>query len=248
METNSYLLLYSIFTVAILYSLVGHGGASGYIAVMALLGFAPAHIRPTALCLNIVVSLVAAVVFSEARHFSWTLFWPFAALSIPFSYLGGRLSLASSLYRPLLGVTLLYSVFVLLRRRGPKDEADDLTVKRPALPLALLCGGGIGFLSGLTGVGGGIFLSPLLLVCHWGRVREVAGISALFILCNSLAGLAGYHGVFRYLPGMIPHIAGAALFGGAIGSSLGCKWLPSPALVRILSLILIIAGVKLLLG
>lgn len=246
MEGQILILLAGIFLMAVVYSLVGHGGASGYIAIMALLGFAPTIIRPTALVLNIVVSLVAAIAFLRARHFSWRLFWPFAAMAIPCSYLGGSLLLPPHLYRPLLGVLLLLAALSLLRK---KDENDLLNpAVRPPLVLALLLGGLLGLLSGLSGVGGGIFLSPLLLLLNWGKAREVAGVSALFILCNSLAGLTGHLKTTVHLPAFIPLIVAMALLGGLLGSFYGSSRLRAPVIIKALSLVLVIAGMKMMLS
>ena len=246
MDQQLLFLMAGIFLMAVIYSLVGHGGASGYIAIMALLGFVPVIIRPTALVLNIVVSLVAAIAFMRAGHFSWRLFWPFAAMAIPCSYLGGRILLPPHLYRPMLGILLLLAAFSLLRKKY-QDEALKPTAS-PPLALALLLGGLLGLISGLSGVGGGIFLSPLLLLMNWGRAREVAGVSALFILCNSLAGLAGHLHTTSHLPGFIPLIAGMALLGGTLGSFYGSSRLRTPIIIKALSLVLVIAGMKMMLS
>jgi uncharacterized membrane protein YfcA len=179
------LLLICILMVAILYSSVGHGGASGYIAVLALFSVAPVSFKPTALVLNILVSAVATFSFVRAGHFSWRLFWPFAAASIPCSFIGGYISLPVHLYQPLVGVILLFSACRLLYH----SEHIDTEIRQPSVPVALCCGALLGLLSGLTGVGGGIFLSPLLLLLKWGRAREVSAVVALFILVNSISGL-----------------------------------------------------------
>jgi len=246
MDHQILILLTGIFLMAILYSLVGHGGASGYIAIMALLGFAPIIIRPTALVLNIVVSMVAATAFMRARHFSWRLFWPFAAMAIPCSYLGGSILLPPHLYRPLLGVLLLLAALSLLRKKEEDDALDPAV--RPPLAVSLILGSLLGLISGLSGVGGGIFLSPLLLLLNWGKAREVAGVSALFILCNSLAGLAGHLNATSHLPGFVPLIAGIALLGGALGSFYGSSRLRTPIIIKALSLVLVIAGMKMMLS
>lgn len=245
MDGQILVLTVGIFLMAVLYSLVGHGGASGYIAIMGLLGFASTSIRPTALVLNIVVSLVAALAFIRARHFSWRLFWPFAVMAIPCSYLGGSLTLPAHIYRPIVGAILLFAAFSLLRKR--EQEAALQPPLRPPLALALILGALLGLLSGLSGVGGGIFLGPLLLLLNWGRAQEVAGVSALFILCNSVAGLAGYLSVSLALAPFVPLIAGAALLGGAIGSYYGSSRLRAPIIIRALSLVLVIAGTKMIL-
>src|SRR5207249_4728429 len=177
----------AIAVIAFLYSSVGHAGASGYIATITLFGLATTVIRPTALVLNILVASISAFQFWRAGHFAWKLFWPFAVLSIPAAYLGGYLQPSASVLRTLIGLVLLFSVarFIFRREDPPK-------VEQPSVPTAIGLGAGIGFLSGLTGTGGGIFLTPLLLFCHWAHIRQAAAVSALFILVNSISGLSGY--------------------------------------------------------
>ena len=238
------LLAACILIVAILYSIVGHGGASGYIAILALFSFAPAVFKPTALVLNILVSSVATFCFSRAGHFSWNLFWPFAAASIPFSFLGGRLSLPAHVYQPLVGIVLLASACRLF----PRKDRETGEVGRPSIPVALSVGAALGFLSGLTGVGGGVFLSPLLLLLNWGRAKEVSAVAALFILVNSTAGLLGHASSLQAIPRYVPVFALAALGGGIIGSFFGSSRIPASGVVRVLSVVLIIAGFKLLLA
>ena len=180
------LLILAIGVVGFLYSSVGHAGASGYIAVMALAGIAPAIIRPTALVLNIFVATIGGFQFWRAGYLSWRLFWPFALLSVPAAYLGGYWQLSGAVFRVLLGLILLFSaVHLIFRRSDPPDVAP------PSTPAAIGVGAGIGLLSGLTGTGGGIFLTPLLLVCRWAHIRQAAAVSAVFILVNSIAGLGG---------------------------------------------------------
>jgi len=232
-----------ILLVAILYSSVGHGGASGYIAILALFSLAPSAFKPTALVLNILVSAIATIYFSRAGHFSWHLFWPFAATSIPFSFLGGYLRLPTHVYQPLVGIVLLVSAFRLF----PRKDTDTADVVRPSIAVALVVGAAIGFLSGLTGVGGGIFLSPLLLLLGWARAKEVSAVAALFILVNSIAGLLGHMGSLQIIPRYVPILAAAALAGGITGSFFGSSRIPAPGIVRTLSVVLIIAGFKLLL-
>ena len=231
-----------ILAVAILYSSVGHGGASGYIAILALFSLAPAAFKPTALVLNIIVSGIATYYFSRAGHFSWRLFWPFAATSIPFSFVGGYLRLPTHVYQPLVGIVLLASAYRLLSRK----DSEATEVLRPSIALALFVGAVLGFLSGLTGVGGGIFLSPLLLMLGWARVKEVSAIAALFILVNSIAGLLGHLGSLQAIPNYVPILAVAALAGGITGSFFGSNRIPATGIVRVLSIVLIIAGIKLL--
>jgi hypothetical protein len=233
----------AIFVVAILYGSVGHGGASGYIALMALCGLAPALLKPTALSLNIVVSATVAILFIRSGHFAWRLFWPFALTSIPASFIGGYLTLPPAIYRPLLGVALLFAALRLVL----KVRDDDRPTTALPLPLALLIGALFGLLSGLTGIGGGIFLSPLLLLGGWGKTREVAGVAALFILVNSLAGLLGHSGTLAQIPSFTPLLAVAAFAGGLLGATLGCRLLPTRLLIHALSLVLLLAGSKLIL-
>ena len=231
-----------ILVMAILYSSVGHGGASGYIAVLALFSLAPATFKPAALVLNILVSAIATFSFLRAGHFSLRLFWPFAATSIPFSFLGGYLRLPTHVYQPLVGIVLLASAYRLFLRKDP--EATE--VRRPSMTGALMIGAALGFLSGLTGVGGGIFLSPLLLLLGWARVKEVSAVAALFILVNSIAGLLGHIGSLQAMPLYMPILALAALVGGITGSFFGSSRIPASGIVRALSVVLIIAGCKLL--
>lgn len=231
-----------ILAVAILYSSVGHGGASGYIAILALFSLEPAAFKPTALVLNILVSAIATVYFSRAGHFSWRLFWPFAATSIPFSFLGGYLRLPTHVYQQIVGILLLASACRLFPRKDP-ETAEEL---RPSIAAALIIGATLGFLSGLTGVGGGIFLSPLLLLLGWARVKEVSAVAALFILVNSIAGLLGHIGSLQTVPRYVPMLAVAALAGGMTGSFFGSCRIPASGTVRALSVVLIIAGFKLL--
>jgi len=230
-----------ILVMAILYSSVGHGGASGYIAILALFSLAPAAFKPTALVLNILVSAIATFYFSRAGHFSWRLFWPFAATSIPFSFLGGYLRLPTHVYQPLVRV-LLASAYRLF----PRKDCETTEELRPSITAALMVGAVLGFLSGLTGVGGGIFLSPLLLLLGWARVKEVSAVAALFILVNSIAGLLGHIGSLQTIPRYVPILAVAALAGGITGSFFGSSRFPASAIVRALSVVLIIAGFKLL--
>ncbi len=232
-----------VFVAALLYSMVGHGGASGYLAAMALVGVAPAVMKPTALTLNVFVATVGTIQFVRAGRFSWGLFWPFALGSVPLAFLGGSLALPVPVYRRLLGLVLLYAAWRLFRT--PRDPGDP---RPPARPLAVASGAGIGFLSGLTGVGGGIFLSPLLLLLRWADVRRTAAVSVAFILVNSVAGLLGHVAGVRSLPREIGLLAGVAMAGGLIGSTLGSRRLPSPVLRRLLGVVLVVAAAKLLLA
>jgi uncharacterized membrane protein YfcA len=231
----------AVFVVAFLYSSVGHAGASGSIAVMTLFGLPPSVIKPTALALNILVASLASFQFRRAGHFSWSLFWPFAAFSIPFAFVGGYVNLPTHVFKALVGGVLLLSAARLLLRPPPDDS-----VTPPPLPVALSVGAGLGLLSGLTGTGGGIFLTPLLLLMRWARTKSAAAISAVFILVNSLAGLLGNVTSTKTLPTPALPLALAALAGGAAGSYLGSARLTHVSIKRLLAVVLLIAGSKLL--
>ena len=229
-----------VFVAAVLYSMVGHAGASGYLAAMALYSVAPAVMKPTALTLNILVAAVGTVQFVRAGRFTWSLFWPFALGSVPLAFLGGSLGLPIPLYKRLLALVLLYAAYRLFRAAPAGGEP------RPArLPVAVGSGAAIGFLSGLTGVGGGIFLSPLMLIMGWADARRTAAVSVAFILVNSLAGLLGHLSSVRHLPREIGILAGVALVGGLLGSTLGSRRLPNPVLRRLLAVVLVVAAAKL---
>ncbi len=233
-----------IFLVSGLYSSVGHAGASGDIAAMGLVGVPAASMRPIALVLNLFVASIATVKFYRAGYFSWSLLWPFTVASVPFAYLGGRMSLPGHIYRPMVGAVLLFAAYrlVWMTIRRSKPEA----IKSPPLPAALAWGAVIGLLSGLTGVGGGIFLSPVLLLMGWAETRESAGVSAAFILANSIAGLAGSMAVVHVLPTLVWWLVPAAALGGWIGSEFGSRRLNPITLRRLLALALTIAAVKMI--
>lgn len=237
------LLVALVFAAALLYSSVGHAGASGYLAAMALCGVAPDEMKPTALALNILVALVTTSRFYSAGRFSWRVFLPFAAASVPFAFWGGQFSLPHPVYRQVVGCTL---VIASVRLLVPAPDADAPSRRLPPL-LGVLLGGAIGLLSGMTGVGGGIYLTPLLLFTRWAETRAAAGVSAAFILVNSVAGLAGHTLAVRSLPHTLPALAAAALVGGGIGSTVGSRRLDSRALRRTLGVVLLIAAAKFLL-
>jgi uncharacterized membrane protein YfcA len=231
-----------IFLAAVFYSSVGHAGASGYLAVMALIGVAPAEMRPAALALNLIVATIGSRNFIKAGHLRWPLLWPFLLASVPMAYLGGRLALPVAAYRLVVGIVLLLSAV----RFAVTLRAPDTARGAPPVPVSLVTGGALGFLAGLTGVGGGIFLSPLLLLLGWATLRTTAATSVVFILANSIAGLLGQ---MQSIVGWPPDLlwwALAVLLGGSIGSYLGARRLPSPALRGLLAVVLFIAGLKLI--
>jgi hypothetical protein len=230
----------AILAVALLYSSVGHAGASGYIAVLTLFGFAPGVIKPTALVLNVLVATLAAAQYRRAGHFTWETFWPFAVLSVPFAFAGGFANLPVRWFQVLVGIVLLCSALRFLVRPTPDGD-----VRTPPRGAALALGGTLGLLAGLTGTGGGIFLTPLLLFCGWARTKEAAAISAVFILVNSLAGLAGTVLATRTLPPVTGAFVVAALAGGTLGAHAGSRRLDPMLVKRLLAGVLTIAGLKL---
>jgi len=232
-----------VLVVAFLYSSVGHAGASGYIAVMTLCGLAPAEIKPAALSLNILVAALGAWQFRRAGHFSWRLFWPFALASMPAAFLGGWIALPARPFKILVGLVLLASA-----ARFFFDPPAEPPEKHPSVPASLGFGAGLGLLSGLTGTGGGIFLTPLGIFLRWDKTKTIAAVSAAFILVNSIAGLSGHVQKTGNLPGVVPILAFAALAGGAAGSYFGARRLPHTAIKRLLAVVLVIAGFKLILA
>jgi uncharacterized protein len=227
------------------YASVGHGGASAYIAVMALASIAPQEMRPTALLLNVLVSSIATWKFRSAGHFRWRLFWPFAAISIPMAYVGGALSLPGHAYKVVIGIVLLYAAVQLWRSGRTGQEMRE--VRPPRLTAALAIGAVLGLLSGLTGVGGGIFLSPLLLMLGWAGTKETSAVSAPFILVNSIAGLAAHFASKGFgLPSYVPILAVAVLVGGWLGAEYGARRFANPVVRRVLAVVLALAGAKMI--
>ena len=237
----------AFFVVATLYTTVGHAGASGYLAMMALVGLAPETMRPTALALNIVVALFTVYRFRRARHFSWPGLWPFLLGSVPFAALGGIQSLSRGTYYVAMGVALLVAASYLVWRALGTRTLMDEGVVRVRKVLAILIGCAIGFVSGLIGVGGGIFLSPILLILGWAGPKTTAGISAPFILVNSAVALFAGSLTVQKLPGELPLLAIAALGGAFLGTWLGIARLRQTGLLVILSVVMSLAGAKLLL-
>lgn len=237
-------LILSIFGAAILYSSVGHAGASGYLAAMALFAVAPEQMKPAALVLNVLVALVTSYRFVRAGAFEWRLFLPLAALSVPMAFVGGLWTLPGRWYQYLLAAALLIGALRLVWAPTASEREPHV----PAWWLASGLGAIIGLLSGLTGVGGGIYLTPIVLFLGWARPRTASGISAVFILVNSLAGLAGRWKASPILPESLPYWATAAVAGGLIGSHLGVKKFGSDGLKRVLAVVLVIAAAKLMFG
>ena len=232
----------AILIVAFLYSSVGHAGASGYIAVMSLFSIHPSVVKPTALVLNIFVAFIAFWQFQRTGYFSWKLFWPFALLSIPFAFIGGYIDLPTHVFKIIVGIVLLFSALRFLVR-PPHDEVTS----EPSPLAAISIGAGLGFLAGLTGTGGGIFLTPLLLFMHWARAKSAAAISALFILVNSVSGLLGNVSSTKTFPSFALILVVAAIIGGSAGSYFGSQRFQHTHIKRILAIVLLIAGAKLVL-
>ncbi len=236
------LLTLSVFAAAMFYSSVGHGGASAYIALMALAGLTPEQIRPAALVLNILVAGLGAYRFIRAGRFDAKVFWPFAATAIPAAYLTGGVALPETLYRPLLAAAL--GAAALRYLLWPQIDAVKPS-RAPSLVVALPSGAALGALAGLTGIGGGVYLSPLLVFAGWADAQKATGIAACFIVVNSLAGLAGRMSSLSALPSFLPWLAVAAGLGAAIGTTVSLKQLSKRGVLRVLGAVLGLAAAAL---
>lgn len=230
-----------VLLIAFLYSSVGHAGATGYIAVMTLFGIAPEVFKPTALVLNILVAAIGAWHFWRAGHFRWDVFWPFAVLAIPAAFVGGYLDLPAQVFNILVGIVLLLSALRFL-----VDPREAAVTQPPVRPTAVGVGGCLGLLAGLTGTGGGVFLTPLMILMRWAPTKVAAATSVLFILCNSTAGLLGNLTATQSFPKFALVLAIAAMTGGAVGSYLGSQRFSPVLIKRLLAAVLIIAGLKLI--
>ena len=231
-----------LFLVAFLYSSVGHGGASGYLALMALFSISPEVMKPTALVLNLFVSLTSFIQFYRGKHFNWKIFLPFAVASVPMAYIGGLVTVEAEVYKKILGVLLLLPIIRFVFFANFKVEE----LRKPNLFLSVLIGAIIGFLSGLIGIGGGIILSPILLLMKWTDMKQTAAISALFIFVNSLSGLAGQltRGI-TFSADMYAYVA-IAFAGGIAGAYYGSLKFNPGILKYLLSAVLVVAAYKLL--
>jgi uncharacterized protein len=239
MEVVFYLLL---FLVAFLYASVGHGGASGYLALMALFNFTPEVMKPTALLLNLFVAGTAFIQFYRGKHFIWLIFLPLALASVPMAFLGGLITVDAGVYKKMLGFFLLIPIVrFIFFRNIPVDQ-----LKKSSIALSLLIGGVVGLLSGLIGIGGGIILSPIILLLKWTDQKQTAAISALFIFVNSLSGLGGQliKGI-HFSPDMIAYVA-VAFAGGLAGAYFGALRFRQDILKYTLAFVLMMASYKLL--
>lgn len=240
---NLYLFLIILPIIAFLYASVGHGGASGYLALMALCSFTPEVMKPTALLLNLFVSGAAFYFYYKEGHFNKKLFLSFARTSIPFAFLGGAIIIDASFYKKILAFFLITAIFKILNLFGK----EPITPKKIILWQGLLLGCFIGFFSGLIGVGGGIILTPIILVLHWGSMKEAAAVSALFIWVNSAAGLFGQYSTGIKVPSDVYMVVLIAFIGGLLGSYCGSKKFNNGLLKNILATVLITACIKLVL-
>lgn len=237
----------AFFVVATLYTTVGHAGASGYLAAMALIGLAPEVMRPTALVLNLVVAAFTVYRFRKARFFSWPGLWPFLLGSVPFAAAGGVQSLSRGTYYVAMGLVLLTAAAYLAWRAFGLRAVMEERMVRVKGPPAILMGCGIGYVSGLIGVGGGIFLSPILLILGWAGPKTTAGISAPFIFVNSAVALVAGSLTVQSLPAELPLLVGAALAGAFLGTWLGLERFGQKGLLVTLATVMSLAGAKLLL-
>lgn len=242
MTPDALILAGLFFAAALLYSSVGHAGASAYLAAMALVGVAATTMRPTALVLNLFVASIVVVRFARAGHLPWRSLLPLAAGSVPMAYLGGSIQLPGDVYRPLVAIALLAGAWRLATAPAATDDGD-----RSGVPLVagVVTGAAIGLLAGLTGTGGGIFLTPLLVLAAWTGTRDAAGLSGAFILVNSVAGLAGLATADASLSPAIPLWVASVVVGGLIGSWLGAARFSILNLRRALAFVLVLAAAKL---
>ena len=245
MDTQILILIPLIFLAALLFSSVGHGGASAYLATFALIGMAPTSMRPAALCLNVLVASIALYKFYKVHAFDWQLFWPIALTSVPAAFVGGQVTLPNPIYKALVGVCLIYAAWTIFSQA---NKTDEIAVKPVAKPALMGLGASLGFLAGITGVGGGIFLSPILLFFSWAKTKVISGVAAAFILVNSISGLLGFLSKSPSLPAGLVYWAIAAVTGGLIGAEYGSKKLANPTIRKLLACVLLFAGSKMLLG
>ncbi len=242
-KSMDYLFLIILFIVAALYASVGHGGASGYLALMALFGFEQYLMKSSALTLNLFVAGISFYSFYRNGHFKFKILLPFIIGSVPMAFIGAGINIDAKTYKVILGILLLVAVSRLFF--SPKGEYDKS--KTPIFYLAVIIGATVGLFSGMIGIGGGIILSPVLLLMHWSNVKETAGISALFIFINSIAGLLGLYFNQKFEPTSdILLWAAIGLVGGIVGGYLSSAKIPQEKLKYLLATVLLVASVKLL--
>ncbi|KRW96993.1 sulfite exporter TauE/SafE family protein [Paracoccus sp. MKU1] len=245
MDIDTALLSAAFLVIALIYAAVGQAGASGYIAVMGLAGFTPLAMKTTALSLNLLVAVIGTALFLKAGRLSWRNVWPFAILGFPFSLIGGAVQLPKAVYFPVVGALLILSALQMGRTalRGKALAADKPVT--PPFEAALATGAVIGFISGTTGTGGGVFLAPIILSMNWGTARQTAATTAVYNLMNSGAALIGAYAAWDHIPAALPTWLGAVAVGGALGAFAGSRYLPDRWLRAILAVLLLFSGLNL---
>lgn len=238
-NTSIFWLSLIVFLAAILYSSVGHGGATAYIAAMTIWGLEPVITKPTALILNIVVSAIGTFIYYRSGKFSFRVLWPFLLGSVPLAYWGSTLNVSSVIYRGILGFILIPTGIWIFFKKSNKGKQT----KKGKIYLQIILGGVIGFIAGITGIGGGLILSPLLILTNWAEEKKVSGVAAAFILANSIIGIIGYLSVSKFPPSFIWYFVAASVIGGLIGSTVGTKYLNRSIIRKILGGIMVVSGV-----
>lgn len=246
MDIEAAWLALAFLVIALVYAAVGQAGASGYIAAMALAGFAPPAMKTTALALNLLVAGIGAALFLKAGRLSWRNVWPFAILGFPFSLLGGAIQLPEGLYFPVVGVVLILSGLQMGRSAVRGRSSSPQAPVAPPFAAALATGAVIGFVSGTTGTGGGVFLAPVILSMNWGTARQTAATTAVFNLMNSGAALIGAFAAWGHIPTALPLWLVAVAVGGAVGAFLGSRYLSDRWLRGILAFLLLVSGLRLI--
>lgn len=246
MDSETLLLSTAFLITALVYAAVGQAGASGYIAIMGLAGFGPLAMKTTALSLNLLVAVIGTILFLRSGRLSWRNVWPFAILGFPFSMLGGAIHLPERVYFPLVGAVLILSALQMARTALSVKRTGAESPVTPPFTAALATGAVIGFVSGTTGTGGGVFLAPIILTMHWGTARQTASTTAVYNLMNSFAALVGSYAAWDHIPSMLPAWLVAVAVGGTIGAYIGSRYLSERWLRGILSILLLLSGLKLL--
>jgi uncharacterized membrane protein YfcA len=241
---NDFLIVFGVLlaVVAFLYSSVGHGGASGYLALMAIFVFPVSVMKPSALLLNLFVSGISFFFYYKKDFFKPKLFYPFAVSSVPAAFIGGMIPLENSFYKILLGIVLILAALRLFGFFNSK-ETESAKIN---IPVAMGIGFGIGLMSGMLGIGGGVILSPILLLLGWATLKETAAISSLFILVNSIAGLSGYFMGDKTFPTESVYLVPVAVFGGMLGAYYGSGYFSNKVLKYVLATVILLASVKLI--